>query len=219
MPAFLAWFLSPIGLLVLSALDATVVVFLPLALDVVVIYLAAGDDERFWMYPFIATAGSLAGSALTYWIGRRVGEPGLARWVSEGRLKKIQQKVKHAGAFAIAATAFIPPPFPFTAFLLASGALRVHRVKFFASLAAVRVMRFGAEAVLAHLYGKRLVSWMESEPFRIVVWVFVAIALAGTAWTVYALLRKTRRGRPAQSGGESGVSAPRGPRQAPASPQ
>ena len=44
--------------------------FLPFGVDAVVIYLAARDRDLFWIYPLLATAGSLVGAALTYWIGR-----------------------------------------------------------------------------------------------------------------------------------------------------
>jgi membrane protein DedA with SNARE-associated domain len=106
--------------------------------------------------------------------------------------KRAQDK---GGAVALALPALIPPPFPFTPFMLASGALRVNPWTFFPLTAATRFVRFTAEAVLARIYGRQLVAWMNSSVFRGIVLGFVVLAIAGSAMTVIALVRKTRDGR------------------------
>jgi membrane protein YqaA with SNARE-associated domain len=55
------------------------VFFLPFGIDAVVIYLSARNGMFFWLYPILATAGSVTGAAITYWIGRKGGEMGLER--------------------------------------------------------------------------------------------------------------------------------------------
>lgn len=196
----LAWFLSPGGIVLLGLLDATIVFYLPLAIDVAVIYLAARDQQLFWLYPILATVGWCVGSASTYWAGTRIGSDGLARFIPERQLEKVKRKVHDSGAFALALAGLLPPPFPSTPVVLAAGALSVSRWRFFPAMAAARLARLMGEAVLAHLYGRRLLRWMNSDPFLAVIWTFVAIALAGTAWTIYSLVKKTRRGRPGSSG-------------------
>ena len=52
----LAWFLSPGGIVLLGLLDATVIFYLPLAVDVAVIYLAARDEHLFWIYSMMKKA-------------------------------------------------------------------------------------------------------------------------------------------------------------------
>jgi membrane protein YqaA with SNARE-associated domain len=190
--SLLSWFLSPWGLLVLAALDSSLVFFLPLANDAVLVYLAASDRAHFWAYPLIATAGSAIGAFTTYSAGRWISEEGLERWVSKARLARIRRSVNRTGAFALAVPALIPPPFPYTPFVLTSGALEVNPWTFFSVLAGMRFTRFMAEAVLADIYGERLVGWMQSEPFRLVVWAFVALAVAGSAWSIHELIGKTR---------------------------
>lgn len=193
MPSYFSWFLSPLGLLVLAALDSTVVFFLPFANDTVVIYLAASDPDRFWLYPILAVAGGLVGGLTTYWAGTRIGEDGIERWVSSRRMEAVRKKAQaKGGALALGLPALVPPPFPFTPFMLASGALRVSAWTFFGWACAMRLVRFGVEAVLARLYGKQLVAWMSSTVFRGIVWGFVVLALAGSAWTIYVLVKKTR---------------------------
>ena len=70
----LGYFLSPAGVLVLAALDSSLIFFLPLGIDFVVIILSARKPELFWLYALLATAGALVGAAVTYWIGRKIGE-------------------------------------------------------------------------------------------------------------------------------------------------
>ncbi len=192
MSALLSWFLSPGGLLLLATLDSSLLFFLPLANDVVVVYLAAGNPERFWLYPLIAAVGSVIGAASTYWVGTRIGDDGLEKWISPRRVERVRRRVKSTGAVTLAVPALIPPPFPFTPFVLASGALKVSGRTFFAVLAAMRLVRFGAEAILARRYGKQLLGWMHTPAFQVIIWMFILIAVAGSAWSVYELIRKTR---------------------------
>src|SRR5213083_2520802 len=82
------------GILLIAALDSTVVFFAPLAIDIAVIVLASHSPERFWVYPILASAGSVGGAAVTYYLGRRVGEIGLKRFVSARRLTKVQRRIE-----------------------------------------------------------------------------------------------------------------------------
>ena len=79
--SFLGYFLTLPGVVVMGVLDSSLVFFLPLGIDFVVILLAARKPELFWLYAILATVGSLIGAAATFWIGRKVGEHGLSRLV------------------------------------------------------------------------------------------------------------------------------------------
>src|SRR4029453_120417 len=129
--SFLGFFLTLPGLVVMGVLDSSLVFFLPLGIDFVVILLAARKPELFWLYAILATVGSLIGAAATFWIGRKVGEHGLSRLVKAPRLSGIKKRVGNSAAVTIAAFAIIPPPFPFTAFVLTSGAWHVNAWSFF----------------------------------------------------------------------------------------
>lgn len=196
--SLLGYFLTPFGLVLMGALDSSMVFFLPLGIDFVVIILAARHPEFFWLYALLATAGSLAGAGVTYWIGRKVGEVGLSRLIKPSRLKKVQERVSHHAAISVAALAIIPPPFPFTAFVLTSGAFRVNAWSFFTTLAGVRVLRFLVEGGLAARYGRGILSWMESRTFTIVVGVLIGLAVIGTIVSAIAVYRSTRSTRAAR---------------------
>ena len=164
--AFLGYFLTPGGLVVLGALDSSLIFFLPLGIDFAVIILAAKKPEWFWLYGMLATIGSLVGVALTFWIGRKVGEHGLEKFIKPSRLERIQQRVGHSAAVTVAALGIIPPPCPFTAFVLTSGAGRVNAWTFLLTLLGVRALRFTVESALAARYGRGILAWMESTTWR-----------------------------------------------------
>ena len=184
--SILGYFLTPVGIVLMGMLDASMVFFLPLGIDFVVILMTARKPELFWLYAILATIGSVAGAAATFWIGKKAGEKGLSRFVSPRRLKKVERRVNR-GALVVAALGLVPPPFPFTPFVLASGALGMSAWSFLASLAAVRVFRFGVEAALAHRYGSQILRWMKTPTFKMVVGVFIANAVGFTGITGFDL--------------------------------
>ena len=191
--SLLSYFLTPAGVLLMGALDASVVFFLPLGIDFVVIIMSAREPDLFWLYALLATAGSIAGAAATFWLGRKVGEAGLKRLVRPSTLRKVEARVSHSAAVSVAALGLIPPPFPFTAFVLVSGAARVNAWMFLSVLAGVRLARFIAEASLARQYGRGILAWMQSPTFTAVVFTLTALAVIGTIVSAVALYRSIRR--------------------------
>src|SRR5215510_6958087 len=197
---FLAIFgglLSWWGLWLIAALDSTMVFFLPLAVDIAVVILASRSRELFWMYPIIASAGSLGGAAITYYVGRRIGEAGLERYVPKNRLAGFRRRIEEKGAVALAVLDLIPPPFPFTACILAAGALKVNTWLFFVTLFLSRWVRFGVEGVLAYFYGRKIIGWLKSDIFEYIGTALFVIAVIGTILTTIRLVRRSRaQGRP-----------------------
>src|SRR4051812_21553782 len=161
-----AFFLTWWGAFLLGVLDSSLLFFLPFGIDAVVIYLAARNHDVFWLYPVLATAGSTAGAAVTYWIGAKGGEHGLERLIPERRLERRRTRGKDGGAIAFAAPALPPPPFPLTPFILTCGALAVDRARFFLTFVAMRLLRFGIEALLARRYGKGILRVVQSDQFQ-----------------------------------------------------
>jgi membrane protein YqaA with SNARE-associated domain len=193
--AIFSLFLSPIGLLVLAALDSSMVFFLPAAVDMAVVILVARHRELFWLFPILAAAGSVTGAYITYRIGCKIGENSLDCWVPERRLKSIQRKIKDKGAIALAIPGLLPPPFPLTPFILVCGALKVSRNKFFLTLTATRLLRFAVAAVLALIYGRSILAVLDSTIFKGVMVGFIFLAIIGTAISAYHVIRSTRTHR------------------------
>jgi membrane protein YqaA with SNARE-associated domain len=187
----IALFASPLGVFVLAALDSSLFFSFPFGVDAVVIIVVARRPGA-WIVPFLAAAGSVAGAALTFWMGRKAGEKGLERYVPAGQLDKIHKRVKETGAIALAALSLIPPPFPFTPFVLAAGALEVRATTFFTTFAVCRIIRFGIEAMLAVRYGRRILRWLNAPLFQDFVIGCIVLAVALTALAIFRLVRSTR---------------------------
>ena len=180
------------GLAIIAALDSTLIVVIPLAVDIAVIVLTSRSRDLVWLYPIIAALGSVGGAAVTFYIGRRVGEPGLEHFVSKGRMDRIRKRIEEKGAVALAVLDLLPPPFPFTACILAAGALEVRPSIFFTTLVLTRLLRFGVEATLAFFYGRQIIGWLESTTFEYIGIGLFVFAIVATAIGAIQLVRKTR---------------------------
>ena len=176
----------------MGALDASLVFFLPLGIDFVVIIMTARKPELFWLYAVLASLGSVIGGATTFWFGRKLGEHGLTRFVKASTLERVEKRVTHSAAVPIAALGVIPPPFPFTAFILVSGAARLNAWTFLLTLAVIRLVRFMIEATLAARYGNGIIAWMKSPTFTIAVVVLAVLAIGGTVVSAVAVYRGMR---------------------------
>jgi membrane protein YqaA with SNARE-associated domain len=184
------WFLSPAGVLLLAALDSSIVFFLPTALDMAVILVSARGEHGYILIPLLAAAGSVSGAAITYTIGRKGGDAGLERWVSPARLERVRERLGEKGLIAVALAAVIPPPFPLTPFVLTAGAIDMDRNRFLAVLAGARLVRFSAEAALARVFGGRLVAVMESGTFHLIIGGLMIVAIGGTVLTIVKVARR-----------------------------
>jgi membrane protein YqaA with SNARE-associated domain len=192
---FLGFFLTWWGAALMAALDSSMLFFLPFGVDAVVIFLAARDDQFWWTYPILATAGSLVGAALTFWIGRKIGEVGLERTIPEHRLERLRCRVRDRGAIAMALPALLPPPFPLTPVILTCGALKVDEWRFFATFGAIRLLRFTIEAALARVYGRGVLRMLQSDVFQNVIIGFIIIAVLGTIISAVLLWRSAHERR------------------------
>lgn len=201
-----SWFLSPVGLAVLAALDSSMVFFLPAAVDMAVIILTSRQPELLWLSPPLATGGSLVGSYITFTIGRKIGEKSLNHWISERRLKAVESKIKNKGAIALALPAVMPPPFPLTPFVLACGAFNVRVVPAFLTLGIARLIRFSIAAGLAAVYGARIITLLDSPVFKYAIGGFILMSVLGTAYVAFRLVRSTRRMK--QRPGETSADVP-----------
>lgn len=188
---FLTWW----GLIILGALDTSLFAFIPFGTDAALIYLSARNRELFWLYPLLITAGSVGGAALTYMIGVKIGDQGLARFVPQRRLKGLRARMETIGTLTTGLTAILPPPFPLTAFVLTSGALKVPLTRFLVVFAVARLFRFGTEALLARRFGTSLLRMLESDAAQRVAIGLIVVSIAGTAITIARAWRGPRPSR------------------------
>ena len=152
-------------------------------------------SEIVWLLPFLATAGSLIGAAMVFWIGRKIGNNGLEHWISPRVLESVRRKVRYKGAIALVLPALLPPPFPLMPFVLACGALSVSATRFFIMFASLRLLRFSILTALAWFYGRQILAMFQTGTFKTVMAVFVVLIVVGTSTTIYRLVTKIHRRR------------------------
>ena len=117
------------------------------------------------------------------------------RFVPKRKFDRFRKRIEEKGAVALAVLDLLPPPFPFTACVLAAGALKVDRPLFFVTLGLTRLLRFGVEAVLAYFYGRHIVTWLKSPILEYIGIGFVIAALIGSIITTIQVVRKSRNHR------------------------
>ena len=187
-------FASPIGILILAALDSTLFFWLPFGIDAATVILSMRSVAPWWAVALLASGGSVAGALATFWMGHKVGETGLERFASTRYLVSARKRIENkTRADLLAALSLIPPPFPFTPIVLVAGALKVKAAAFFATLAACRFVRFGIEAYLARRYGPQTLDWLESPIVENVVLAFLAVGIALTAISLIRIIRSPAR--------------------------
>ncbi len=189
--------LGPAGLLLLGALDSSFLT-LPFANDVAVIVLVSLHHALLPAYVVAATLGSVIGCWAMYEVGKAGGESFIRAHMSAPRFDKMQRTIGRKGPVLLAVPALIPPPFPFSAFVLAAGALEVRQAPFLGMLALMRCARFLAEGLAALYFGRAVARWLSTPGFERFIEALMAVAIAASAYSIYRLVLTTRASRGAK---------------------
>jgi membrane protein YqaA with SNARE-associated domain len=176
----IAYHAGSLGLFVVSILDSSFL-FLPLGNDFLMLGLSARHHERVPLYVAAATAGSVLGIVLTLWLSKKGGER-LAKGRKGRTWKYVEKHMKENAGWALTVGSLMPPPFPFTLFVAAAGALRVPLKKVLPFVAAGRLLRFTIEGVLAILYGRWILSLANSRALKVTMIFMIVIAIGGSAY-------------------------------------
>jgi membrane protein YqaA with SNARE-associated domain len=179
--------LGGLGLLLLGALDSSFLMFIPLGNDLLLVALTAAHPNRALFYVVMATAGSMLGVAFTHWASAKGGE-GMSK---SKRVAYVEREVKEHGAIALTTAALMPPPFPFTLFIVVAAALQYPRKKLLLIVAGGRAARFGVEAWLALTYGRRIIDMAQSPYVQGFIIALVVISIAGSGWSIYRWVKKS----------------------------
>lgn len=179
------------GLFLLGVLDSSFLT-LPFANDIAVIVLVSLHHERLLQYVIAATAGSVAGCWIMFCIGEKGGESFIRSHMSPQRFERLHAAIGKKGPVLLAMPALIPPPFPFTAFVLGAGALEVKRAPFFLMLTAMRLARFLAEGIAAIYFGRGIVKWLDTPGFHLFIQILMGIAILASAYSILRLVKASR---------------------------
>ena len=161
-------------------------------LDILLAILAARKVEPWYYYAFIATAGSITGSILTYRAAHAAGASYLEKRFGKRRVKKLVGAFEHWGTGGLAVSTAVPLPFPTSAFFAVAGVLKYRMGKFVSVVAVCRALRYSLIAWTASRYGRHFVRTL-SHPKEYVGW-FVAIIVGVVIVIVtVVVLRRAQR--------------------------
>lgn len=191
--------LGGFGLLGLGVLDSSFLV-MPLGNDLLIIAMTVRRHGLMPYYAAMATAGSVLGCLLMDIVSRKGGEAVIEKHVPKRRLKYIEGKVKKNAGWALGFASLMPPPFPFTPFIIAAAALEYPRKKLLSVIAVTRFLRFSIEGALAILFGKRILHWASTPAFQYAIVFLIAVSILASVFSVMNWIRKSGKAGAANQG-------------------
>jgi membrane protein YqaA with SNARE-associated domain len=143
-------------------------------------------------YAAMSTVGSVLGCLLIDVTLRPLGAQGLEKHLSARRLKRVQSKMKNNAGVALGVASLVPPPFPFTAFVMAAAALQYPRMRLLAVVSASRMVRFTLIGLLALRFGSSILTWSKTPIVQGVLVALIVVCVVGSALSVYGWIRRSR---------------------------
>lgn len=168
--------------------------YVPLANEFLLVALITREGGRLWWPAYVvgASLGAVVGAYVLDLVMRRAGEKGLERLVKPRRFKQLKTRLEaHAGRVVFLAAA-LPPPFPFRVTLMAASALQTPRARLLVAVFLGRMLRFAAESLLILYLGRRFLKYLNSDAVEYAVYIFTAVAVLGSAYTIYKLFGRRR---------------------------
>ena len=141
------------GLFAIALLDSALIP-LPGGPDAVMLLLSAQTPARMPLYALGATAGSVAGCIILYYISKRAGRRALEKFPPQ-KQARVKELVDRYDVLSVLVASVLPPPFPFKLFVITAGVFRLSLLRFAAAVAVGRAFRFFLEGYLAVRYGEQ----------------------------------------------------------------
>ncbi|MCC7263289.1 MAG: VTT domain-containing protein [Candidatus Latescibacteria bacterium] len=126
-------------------------------------------------------AGTIAGSGLgcliLYYVGRRGGEPLLARFGGAEKREWVREKLQRYDFAGIFGAAIGPPPFPTKLFVLSAGVLGMKWQRLLLAVILGRTLRYGVAWYLGLHYGAQAAELLSQHYLGIFIGMVVLLAL------------------------------------------
>ncbi|MCU0249015.1 MAG: VTT domain-containing protein [Vicinamibacterales bacterium] len=177
-----------LGLFFVAFIDASVL-SLPEVNDILIVYMVTKSPSFLLYYAAMATAGSIAGSLVVYYVGRRGGEALLRKQFSREQIDRMQGRFKRYGMAAVVVPAMLPPPVPLKLFVLGAGVAGMPVGRFAWAVGIGRGVRYLAEGILAVYYGAAAFDYIKRHGAGVALW---GAALAAAVLLAYYWRRQRR---------------------------
>lgn len=186
--------LGGVGLVLLGLADNSPVP-LPGSMDALVIILSAHQRHWWWYYATMAIIGSLVGGYAAYAVGKKSGKEALGKKIPKRKAEKIYDKFEKHGFWSLFIPALLPPPVPYSPFLIAAGALQYPRSKFFLAVGSARAIRYIALAYLGSIYSKQIFGFFH-QYYKPLFWTLIGLAVLGGIAALIWTWKRKREGKP-----------------------
>ncbi len=181
--------LGLLGLFFIALIDSSPIPLpIPGSSDILVVLLAA-QRHAWLLVTLVATAGSIAGAAVSYQAGIVGGLTLLDKYVPPRFRDRMKHWSEEHALLSVALPAVLPPPAPLMPFLIAAGALRMPRARFYWSFTLSRFARHAFFAWLGLHYGGHIMPAYLRFADRY-GWILLVLVWGSVAFgAVYAILK------------------------------
>ncbi len=166
------------GLFLISFLDSSVLTF-PFVNDLLLVQFSIANPARMPYYALMATAGSVAGCVLLYFIARKGGEALFHRRAGP-HATSVKTWIERNGFLSLLIAALLPPPTPFKVFVIAAGVFEVPLRSFVTALTLARGLRYFGIGFLSVRYGATALHYLTEHKLRL-TGIMVGLALLSYA--------------------------------------
>jgi membrane protein YqaA with SNARE-associated domain len=194
-----------LGLFTIALLDSALIP-LPGGPDAVMILLSTQNPARMPLYALGATAGSVAGCIILYYISRRAGRSALEKFPPE-KQARVKELVDRYDVLSVLVASVLPPPFPFKLFVITAGVFRLSLARFAVAVAVGRAFRFLLEGFLAVRYGERAKDLLAENYPMVGIGVAVLVVVIFVARSLIQRRRRAVGGDDTEIGEQQAPSA------------
>lgn len=181
--------LGGIGLILLGFVDNSPLP-VPGGMDALTVILAANQKQWWWYYAIMATIGGVLGGYMTFSVARKGGKEGLDKKLSRKKAAWARKKFEKYGFWSVFVPALLPPPVPYSPFLIVAGGLDYSPRKFLIAVTTARMIRYFTLAYLGSIYSRQIFAFFH-QYYKPMLWTLLALAAAGgIAAGIYALKRR-----------------------------
>jgi membrane protein YqaA with SNARE-associated domain len=191
-----AWLerLGGIGLVLLGLADNSIVP-LPGSMDALTVILSARQENWWPYYAAMATIGGLVGGYATYALGAKSNEGVLEKRLPKKKAERIHKIFNKYGFWSLFIPAMLPPPVPFSPFLLVAGVLKYSKRNFLLAVGLGRAIRYSLLAWLGSTYSKQIFRFFH-QYYQGILWTVVALVVVGGIAAGFWTWKRKREGKP-----------------------